>query len=80
MYVIILSCNLTLQAAAEARANEERTKLEAALAAEAAQAQAAWATLRGEVQKQHAEARDQAALPLRAFLVKNVLPTLTKVC
>eukprot|EP00047_Mylnosiga_fluctuans_P001361 m.219923 g.219923 ORF g.219923 m.219923 type:complete len:665 (+) comp10277_c0_seq1:1060-3054(+) len=65
-------------AAAEARANEERTKLEAALAAEAAQAQATWAALRSEVQRQHAEARDQAALPLRSFLVKNVLPTLTK--
>ena len=38
-----------------------------------------WAAARGEVQRQHAEERDQAALPLRAFLVNHVLPTLTKV-
>jgi len=64
--------------ASDAKASEERLKLETALAAETASAQAVWSAMRDEVQRQHAESRDQAALPLRSFLVKNVLGTLTK--
>lgn len=74
----IAAADAERKAAADARADEDRVRIEQALAAEAAKAQAAWDAVRSDVQRQHAEARDAAALPLRAYLVKNVLPTLSK--
>lgn len=74
----LLAAQAQASAAAAGRAREESAKLEAALAADTARAAAAWADARSEVLRQQAVARDSAALPLRSFLVKNVLPTLTK--
>lgn len=74
----IAAADAERKAAADARADEERARVEQALATETAKAQASWDAVRTDVQRQHADARDAAALPLRAYLVKNVLPTLSR--
>jgi adenylate kinase len=40
--------------------------------------QAEWTAKRQAVLKEHQEALDQAALPLRTFLMKHIMPTLTE--
>lgn len=63
------------QADAMRKAKAEAEAKEAALDAEK---QAEWSAKRDEIQKQEEVALAQAALPLRNFLMSNVMPTLTE--
>eukprot|EP00049_Salpingoeca_infusionum_P009437 m.157885 g.157885 ORF g.157885 m.157885 type:complete len:687 (+) comp14336_c0_seq1:42-2102(+) len=62
----------------EAMRQAELQVLEAQEQATAAAAQAEWDVKLREIRRQEREALDEAAVPLRTFLMRHVMPTLTK--
>ena len=72
-------------AVATQRAQQQQQQLEqaeskrkAALAAEDAKKQAEWAAKLAEVRRQEQETLELAAAPLRTYLMKHVMPSLTQ--
>lgn len=68
------------QARDVARAAQDLAAKEAIEQAKRKGAQAIWEAKVQQVKKQEQEALDEAALPLRTFLMRHVMPTLTEVC
>lgn len=61
------------------REAEERQRIEAEESQARSKAQAEWEEKLRHVRRQEKEALDDAALPLRTFLMRHVMPTLTEV-